>query len=389
MADNNVNMFDFQKNFEKAVDFQKDAVANMAEIAQSFDYKKIMDEVVDYQKELVDGIKTVMELKPEDLAMDQLEKDVVFSIGTMKLYHYKPLVAASKICKTPTLVCYALVNRQYMMDLQPDRSVFKNFLENGLDLYVIDWGYPTGQDMYLTLDDYINWYLDDCVEFIKKEKKVSSINLYGICQGGTFSTIYTATHPKNIKNLVTMVVPIDFSPNDGLLMHWGKYLNIDNFVAAYNGVVPGDIMNFAFVILKPLTLTLNKYVTLVEKMSDKTYMENNLRMEAWTFDSPNMAGEALKEFNTKCYVNNELIQNKMVVGDKKVDLKKITCPLLVCVAEKDHLVPPACSRPFMDAVGSKDKEYHEFPTGHIGMFTSSRSRKEIMPTIIEWMKARD
>ena len=155
------------------------------------------------------------------------------------------------------------------------------------------------------------------------------------------------------------------------------------------GNYTGDIMNFAFVILKPLTLTLNKYVTLVEKMSDKTYMENNLRMEAWTFDSPNMAGEALKEFNRKCYVNNELIQNKMVVGDKKVDLKKITQPLLVCVAEKDHLVPPACSRPFMDAVGSKDKEYHEFPTGHIGMFTSSRSRKEIMPTIIEWMKARD
>ena len=44
MADNKLNMFDFQKNFEKAVDFQKDAVSSMAEIAQNFDYKKIMDE---------------------------------------------------------------------------------------------------------------------------------------------------------------------------------------------------------------------------------------------------------------------------------------------------------------------------------------------------------
>lgn len=52
------------------------------------------------------------------------------------------------------------------MDLQPDRSVIKSFLEKGIDTYIIDWGYPAKEDMYLTLEDHIEWYMDDCVDYI-------------------------------------------------------------------------------------------------------------------------------------------------------------------------------------------------------------------------------
>ncbi len=74
-------------------------------------------------------------------------------------------------CKMPVLIVYALVNRQYMLDIQPDRSIVRNLLQHGMDLYIIDWGYPTKSDMYLTLDDYISGYLDNCVRCYPEENR--------------------------------------------------------------------------------------------------------------------------------------------------------------------------------------------------------------------------
>ena len=75
----------------------------------------------------------------------------------------------TKQFKTPLLVVYALINRETMLDLQPGRSVVQNFLDQGIDFYMIDWGYPTRKDRYLTIDDHVNGYMDDVVEYIRSK----------------------------------------------------------------------------------------------------------------------------------------------------------------------------------------------------------------------------
>ena len=377
----------FEKNLQQFAEFQTNMTNSVMKIFEQFDLQKSITEMTTYQDKLTKGIKILMDMKPEDAASDLLEKEEVLRIGKMRLFHYKPIVNGKKVVKTPLLITYALVNRQYMMDIQPDRSVIKSFLEGGLDVYVIDWGYPTGEDMYMSMDDYINWYMDDCVNFIRKEKKVDKVNLLGVCQGGTFSTIYSALNPDKIKNLVTMVVPIDFSGNDALLFRWSKFMNIDSLVDAY-GVVPGDIMNFAYLILKPLELTMNKYISMVDKMDDPEFMKNFMRMEKWVFDSPDQAGETLRQFIKDMYQGNKLIKNELVLGGKQVNLKNITMPLLCACAEYDHLVPLSASRPLLDAVGSTDTQFISFKTGHIGMYVSSQSQKTIAPQIVEWLTSR-
>lgn len=377
----------FEKNLQQFAEFQTNMTNSVMKIFEQFDLQKSITEMTAYQDKLTKGIKILMDMKPEDAASDLLEKEEVLRIGKMRLFHYKPIVTGKKLVKTPLLITYALVNRQYMMDIQPDRSVIKSFLEGGLDVYVIDWGYPTGEDMYMSMDDYINWYMDDCVNFIRKTHKVDKVNLLGVCQGGTFSTIYSALNPDKIKNLVTMVVPIDFSGNDALLFRWSKFMNIDSLVDAY-GVVPGDIMNFAYLILKPLELTMNKYISMVDKMDDPEFMKNFMRMEKWVFDSPDQAGETLRQFIKDMYQDNKLIKNELVLGGKQVNLKNITMPLLCACAEYDHLVPLSASRPLLDAVGSTDTQFISFKTGHIGMYVSSQSQKTIAPQIVEWLTSR-
>lgn len=377
----------FEKNLQQFAEFQTNMTNSVMKIFEQFDLQKSVTEMTTYQDKLTKGIKILMDMKAEDAASDLLEKEEVLRIGKMRLFHYKPVVTGKKLVKTPLLITYALVNRQYMMDIQPDRSVIKSFLEGGLDVYVIDWGYPTAEDMYMSMDDYINWYMDDCVDYIRKAHKTDKVNLLGVCQGGTFSTIYSALNPDKIKNLVTMVVPIDFSGNDALLFRWSKFMNIDSLVDAY-GVVPGDIMNFAYLILKPLELTMNKYISMVDKMDDPEFMKNFMRMEKWVFDSPDQAGETLRQFIKDMYQGNKLIKNELVLGGKQVNLKNITMPLLCACAEYDHLVPLSSSRPLLDAVGSTDTQFISFKTGHIGMYVSSQSQKTIAPQIVEWLTSR-
>lgn len=378
----------FEQSLQSYADFQKNMMDSCQKMMEQFDYQKSLEQITTMQDNMLKGINNLMNMKPEDMASDMTEKDEVMHIGKMRLFHYKPLVSPRKLSKTPLLLSYALVNRQYMMDIQPDRSVVKSFLESGMDVYVIDWGYPTAEDMYMTIDDHINWYMDECVDYIRKASKQDKINLLGICQGGTFSTIYTALHPEKIKNLVTMVVPIDFSGNDALLFRWSKYMNVDSLIDAYDGVVPGDTMNVAYLILKPLSLTLDKYVGALDTFADPEALANFMRMEKWVFDSPAQEGATLSQFINDLYKGNKLIKNELVIGGQQVNLKNITMPLLCACAEKDHLVPLSASRPLMDAVGSEDKLFLQFPVGHIGMYVSSKSQKAIVPQIVEWINSR-
>lgn len=355
-------------------------------MAATFDMEKEMQKMVDYQTNVLKGMTNLMNINEDQIKSDTLEKEVVKEIGKSKLYHYKPLVTKRKMIDIPVLISYALVNKQYMMDIQPDRSVIKAFLEEGLDCYIIDWGYPTREDRYMTMDDYINWYLDDFVDCVRDLSGKEKINLLGICQGGTFSAIYTALHQDKINALLTMVTPINFDTNDALLFAWSKYMDIDSLVDAY-GTVPGSLMNIAYLLLKPFDLMVDKYIGFGEKMDNPEYLENFLRMEKWINDSPDQAGETLRQFIKDLYKENKLVKGTFELGGKKVDLKNITCPLLSVSAEYDHLVPMAASSPMVNLVGSKDKEFMSFPVGHIGMYVSSKSQKEIAPKIGEWLKA--
>lgn len=352
-----------------------------------FDYKGSAEYAVNYMNGVVKGMENLINIEADQIKAGELEKTPVLEIGKMTLYHYTPLVEESELQETPMLITYAMVNKQYMMDLQPDRSVIKSFLEKGIDTYIIDWGYPAKEDMYLTLEDIIEWYMDDCVEYIREVSGQEKITLLGVCQGGTFSTIYTAIHQDKIKNFVSMVTPIDFGIEDGLLFKWSRYYSIDKMVDAY-GNVPADLMNLTFIMLKPFELMIDKYVGFGAGMSDPEYLQNFLRTENWIFDSPDQTGTLLREFVNDLYVGNKLIKDEMVIGGKEVRLKNITCPLLVICAKYDHLVPPSSTKPLLEAVGSEDKDFHMFDVGHVGIYISPNSKNEIAPIIGDWIVER-
>lgn len=349
----------------------------------NYEIGALTKEVSELSRKFVKGAETLLEI--EEIDVGTAPKELVYEEDKLKLYHYEQ--KGKVTCKVPVLIVYALVNRQYMLDLQPDRSIIRNLLQHGIDLYIIDWGYPTKADMYLTLDDYINGYLNNCVDFVRKSSKTGKINLMGICQGGTFSAIYASLYPEKVKNLVTLVAPFDFSTNDALLFRWSKHMNADALADAYR-VIPGDFLNAGFLMLMPFTLNIRKYVDLLDMLEDKEKLLNFLRMEQWIFDSPGQAGECLRQFIKDCYQKNKLVKGELKVGDKVVNLGSISMPLLNIYASADHLVPPAATKPLNDLVGTTDKTLYEFKGGHIGVFVGSKSQRELAPAISQWLHER-
>ena len=314
--------------------------------------------------------------------------DIVYSEDRIKLKHYTRSETAENKLKTPLLVIYALINRETMLDLQPDRSVVQTFLKSGIDLYMMDWGYPTRKDRYVTIDDHVNGYINNAVDYIREKNGIQKVNLMGICIGGSMCAMYSALHPDKIKNLITTVTPSNFDTDKGLLHVWMKNLNVDKMINSF-GNIPGDLMNFGFLLLNPARLMIDKYVGFTENMDNKDFVENFMRMERWIFDSPDVPGETFRQLIEDCYKRNLLIQNKMYLDGKRVDLKKLTMPLLNFYGRFDHLVPPEAADKLTSVVGSKDVEDVCIDTGHIGIYVSSKAQKQFAPKIVRWLRERD
>jgi polyhydroxyalkanoate synthase subunit PhaC len=348
-------------------------------------------ELIDLNQKVLKGIQNLSRIRDEDIQGGASAKEEVYREDNIVLYRYTPLV--EKPFGVPVLISYALVNRPYMVDLQEDRSLVRNLLRLGVDVYLIDWGYPDRADRWLTLDDYINGYINNCVDVIRHRHGGAPINLLGICQGGAFSLCYTALHHHKVKNLITMVTPVDFHVREGLPNLWAgcyagtKGMDIDAMVDAF-GNIPGELMNMGFLMLKPFQLGVGKYLEMIDILDNEEKLRNFLRMEKWIFDSPDQAGEAYRQFMKDFYQGNKLIKGEVKIGGRTIDLRTITSPVLNVYAEEDHLVPPASSMALQRYIGSTDYTLRSFPVGHIGMYVSGKVQRDLPPLIAEWLKER-
>lgn len=311
----------------------------------------------------------------------------VYREDGLRLLEYE--TEAPRKFKTPLLLVFALVNRSYIVDLRPGKSVIHHFLQGGFDTYNVDWGKPTPSDTHLALDDYVLGYLDHVVDFVRRKCEVDKLNMLGYCMGGTMAAIYAALRPEKIKNLILMAAPVDWSAKANLLSVWSdeRYFDVDKLVDAY-GNAPAEWLQASFLLLRPFQNTVEKWMRFYEKMDDENYLEDFFAMETWLNDNVPVAGEVFRQFVKYMFQKNMLIQGKLEVGGERVDLKKIACPILNLTAQHDHLVPPNQSLPFNDAVSSADRKSINFPVGHIGLAVSSKSHRDLWPQVVSWLGER-
>jgi len=321
-------------------------------------------------------VEKIKDVKPGFSKYEVEHEDWVF-----RLLHFK----SKPKLRTPILISYAYINRPHILDLHEDVSVVRYLIDAGLDVWMVDWGYPTFSDRHLKISDYID-YLDFSVDYIRKRKKVDKITLHGYCLGTTLSVIYASIHPEKIRNLVIQTPPINFDTSNTLAL-WAKKIDPARVSRALFNAT-GDFLNLAFLLVDPIRLVVGKYQALLDNLSNEKFVKDFFYMDHWIFDSPAIPGKVFEEYIVRWYQRNEIMKGSYDVNGIKVDFSKITMPVLVLAAEKDHITPPDAVMPFFEAIPSEDKKILMSDKGHIGLTVSRSSHERIWPEAVKWIVER-
>jgi polyhydroxyalkanoate synthase subunit PhaC len=313
--------------------------------------------------------------------------DVVFKNNALTLLRYRR--ATQPTYAEPLLFCYALINRPYILDLQPDKSVVRRYLEQGFDVYMIDWGVPSYHDRTLTLDEYVTEFLSDVVQFVLHQHRRQNLHLLGYCMGGTMSTLFTAINPGQVKTLTLLASPIDFGGRESLLNCWTRpeHFDVDAFIKTH-GNCPAWFLQSCFLYTRPVQNLLEKHIAFYEQMDDPRIVSSYFALERWINDNVPVAGETFRGFVKNLYQNNELVRGDFRLRNRRVDLGSISCPLLLLTAKNDHLVPPSSTQGIRAHVRSEDVTSIMIEAGHVGLVVGGKAQKTLWPAATSWLADR-
>ena len=361
-----------QKEFSKSLSALVDSFAEFTLVGHHDKLYRHLETMIGNYDNMLEPIRDTINRTPSEIIpMD----------GTFEVHHYK--TDSPQKFKTPILIVGSLINRHYILDLLPETSIIRYFQQLGFDVYATDWRMPAIKDEGMQLASYARDYLENAVDKVEEVTGSRNVTLFGYCWGGILSLIYSATHPKNVKNLILHATPVDFGKTPTVLESWIKELDVKKFVNTF-GNVPSSFLNIAFILRNPLEAAL-KYQFYFSQPRSIKEITQFFAVESWLYDSVPIIGKTFEKIIDDIYKKNLLIQNKMIVGGNLVDLKNITIPVLNIVGTNDDLVSAESSRTIIDVVASTDKQTIEFPTGHVGLCISKTAHKKLWPDVGKWL----
>jgi polyhydroxyalkanoate synthase subunit PhaC len=325
-------------------------------------------------------------LTTRDASIGASPKDVVWTHRTTTLYRYRSNLRTKPV---PVLLVFALINRPDIFDLRPGNSFVEFLLDEGYDVFLVDWGVPGEEDHDVGLDSYVCDALPWAMREVLRESGQEELSLVGWCIGGALAAMHAAIDPASpARNLVLLTTPVDTSGS--LYAKWVGRPDFDaGYVADTLGVIPGagvDVMNK---MMKPVTNFWTTYRTLWgQVLEGTTRREAYQTMAKWVADNPPFAGRAYREWIEAMYQRNQLVAGTMRLRGERVDLRNIEQNLLVVTAGADHIAPRRGTLPLLDLVSSADVEHLDRPGGHIGLMAGSRARTDIWPEIAGWLAER-
>jgi polyhydroxyalkanoate synthase len=321
----------------------------------------------------------------------QTPKQLVWALNKAKLYRYIPVVAPEKRHPVPLLMVFALMNRPYILDLRPGHSFVEFMLQQGYDLYLMDWGSPGLEDKHLKFDDYTLDYLPRAIRKMKAISGAQQFSMLGWCIGAILATVYSALRADDgLRNLILLTAPLDFSNKQGITFaKWvdERYFDVDKVLAA-TGNMPGEMIDYGARALRPVDNFVLNYLKLWDNLENPQVVEAWKAMNTWVTDNVPLAGGAFRQLVVDLYRNDRLMRGEWMIRGERVNLAKIRANLLTVIAEGDHIAPPCQSEQILSKVSSTDKEMFRSRGGHIGIMAGSGAHKVTWPHIEGWLRPR-
>ncbi|MFT5583808.1 MAG: polyhydroxyalkanoate synthase [Cognaticolwellia sp.] len=304
---------------------------------------------------------------------------VVHQHDKLQLKFYAPKGAEQR---APVVLVPSMINRAYILDLEPGRSLVQALSEQGHPVYLVDWGIPQAEDaeedVAYVLLDLLHRSIDRACRHAGQLKAL----VMGYCMGGTLSAMLTALRPDRIAGLCVLNAPFDFE-QAGRFRELVAHLDVHRSISS-DGLVPVEVMKPAFKLLDPMG-NWSKYLAIEQASHDPERLRRVMIRERWLEENVPLPGAFAQEFIEQAYQKDALMKGSWQIRGESIDLSSIKVPVLVCSSERDFIAPA----PAVEAIGSliPHARIERLKTGHIGVVVGGFGPKVFYPLLNQWFRS--
>jgi polyhydroxyalkanoate synthase len=263
---------------------------------------------------------------------------VVFQDDICQIIQYAPMTET--VFKRPLLIVPPWINKFYILDLTPSKSLIRWAVEQGHTVFVISWVDPDARHAEKSFEHYMKEGVLSALNVIERATGERKVNIMGYCIGGTLVAVTLAYMAEEgddrIASATLMAAQIDFTHAGDLkvFVDEEQIASLERQMKA-KGYLEGSKMATAFNLLRSNELiwpyVVNNYLLGREPFPfDLLY---------WNADSTRMPFANHSFYLRHFYLQNDLSQGRMVIGGRRLDLKKVTVPIYNLATREDHIAP--------------------------------------------------
>ncbi|CAA9458074.1 MAG: Polyhydroxyalkanoic acid synthase [uncultured Rubrobacteraceae bacterium] len=340
--------------------------------------------------------------------------EVVWTKNKARLYRYRRADGdgGGKRRAVPILLIYGFVLKPYILDLVPGNSLVECLVEEGFDVYLLDFGISGPTDAGLSIGDLILDYMHGVVEKVLATSGAAEISLLGQSQGGTLCAMYASLFPDGpLKNLVLLSAPTEFAPlNPGPFGMWtyasrnsGAFFN-PAIVPQFLGNLPTDFASQVIssaaslqattvsMVARPFGRGLSVYDPALREVRELAERDVSMRswlaVSKWVDDAAPFPGETFRKWVGDFYQRDKLVKGRVKLRGHRVNLSNIRCSVLNVSGKWDYVVPPSQTKATTALAYGPDQEYISLDAGHVGMLVGPAAVGSLWPRLRNWLEPR-
>jgi poly(3-hydroxyalkanoate) synthetase len=302
--------------------------------------------------------------------------------------------------KEPIVFVSPLAINMSIYDLFPYRSLVKYLNESGFDIYLIEWGELNYSHKHLDFLYFIDEAIPACIDKILNHSKSNQISLHGWSMAGLFVSLYTASHqPACVKNLIVLGSPIDsyasgyigkvFERANQYISKNSKldYLLTHRIIPTKYTQTPGLLNVLGFKIIDPKGWYISKK-QLFNNLNDLVSLSENATLTDFLNNMIDYPGGIVQDMVFNVWLKNPLKSGFIQFKNKEIQLKNITCPLMIGAGSRDQIVSEASAKTLSTLTSSQDFTFTLITGGHLGIMSNQNSASDFWPALSDWLAKR-
>jgi polyhydroxyalkanoate synthase len=286
------------------------------------------------------------------------------------------------------LVVAAPIKRPYIWDLSPSVSAISYCLQQGLDVYLLEWLPALRRLGNNGLDEYA-LAISQSAATICSNRPAARPVLIGHSLGGTLAAIASALTPESVLGLVLLGTPLSFEPQTSRFRD--ALVSLVPSIPSEIDPVPGSLLSQVSALADPKTFVWSRLIDAAQSGTDRDALDVHARIERWALDEMPLPAKLVRQIIVWLYRENAFHCGALNVGGTRLGPTSLAVPTLAVVNVADAVAPPASITPFIRAMPIKDVRTIEYPgeigvcLQHLGILVGRQARARVWPEIISWL----